>query len=129
MRKPCNKPGCPNLVDTRTKYCAAHAGEDRKRHREYEKRRKQDPALAEAARIRSTRQWKAVRRIKLGTHPLCEDPLRVHPGRTVPARQVHHIKPLATHPELAFHADNLMSVCHRCHRLVETRGMPPGGKV
>jgi predicted HNH restriction endonuclease len=29
--------------------------------------------------------------------------------------QVHHIRPLTTHPEMAFHGSNLMSVCTACH--------------
>ena len=53
--------------------------------------------------------------------PLCEDPFKDHERRddTETAKQVHHVKGLATHPELAYDLDNLMSVCTRCHAKLE----------
>lgn len=53
----------------------------------------------------------------LSMRPLCEDPHGDHArrNRTATATQVHHIKRLATHPELAFDFDNLLAVCTACH--------------
>ena len=44
---------------------------------------------------------------------LCQPCLRK--GMVTRATIVHHIKPLADYPELAFDADNLESCCHECH--------------
>ena len=33
------------------------------------------------------------------------------------AKEVHHIKELRDHPELAFDDDNLISLCTQCHNL------------
>ena len=67
---------------------------------------------AEARRIRGTYRWQKVRRLVMRERPLCE-------GCGMPAQQVHHIKPLHTHPELAFDDDNLSPVCTSCHSLIE----------
>ena len=40
-------------------------------------------------------------------------------GRIEPAKDVHHIKPISTHPELRLDWDNLMSLCRQCHRDIE----------
>jgi 5-methylcytosine-specific restriction endonuclease McrA len=58
-----------------------------------------------------------VRKSQLAREPLCFDPFSDHERRgvTATAMQVHHIRPLTTHPELAFHGSNLMSVCTACH--------------
>lgn len=36
-------------------------------------------------------------------------------GRNVAAAVVHHIKPAGEYPELAYRADNLVSLCQACH--------------
>jgi 5-methylcytosine-specific restriction protein A len=86
---------------------------------EYEARRRQDPALAEAQRLRSSMRWRKVRAIKLKRDPLCEDCLEHDVTR--PATQVHHMKGLAPHPELAFTMSNLRSLCTTCHAKREAR--------
>jgi 5-methylcytosine-specific restriction endonuclease McrA len=53
-------------------------------------------------------------------NPICEDPFNVHGSITASADQAHHIKPLLTHPELAFVLDNLMSLCTKCHARIES---------
>jgi len=40
-------------------------------------------------------------------------------GRVTIAEDVHHIKPIRTHPELRLVWDNLMSVCRECHKIIE----------
>ena len=56
----------------------------------------------------------------LSAHPLCEDCEQV--GRTTPATEVHHIRPVesaAGRPvdmqELAFNPCNLRALCKACH--------------
>ena len=115
MKKACSKPGCPNVV-SKGAYCERHAPAIKAaRNAEYDRRRASDPALAAAAAIRNSRDWQRARRMKLDQDPICQDPHGIHGSNPPLAKQVHHIKPLATHPELAFHAANLMSVCTRCH--------------
>jgi 5-methylcytosine-specific restriction protein A len=87
--------------------------------KEYEDRRRNDPALNEANRIRSSGRWKKVRRLKLQQDPLCED-CKEH-GVTTVATQVHHLKGVASHPELAFVMENLRSLCTTCHAKREAR--------
>lgn len=115
MKRPCRNPRCRALVD-RAGYCPACEHLSAERHRTYDRhRRAVVPELKVAAEIRNSTRWKKVRAQKLSEQPLCEDPHGRHPRRTVTASQVHHIEPLATRPDLAFSASNLMSVCTRCH--------------
>ena len=121
MKSPCKYPGCCELVD-KIGWCANHQSSATDRRKDYDKgRRTSDTALALAAEIRSGWRWKRVRRQKLMGWPLCEDPFSDHArrGATETAKQVHHVQGLATHPELAYVLDNLMSVCTRCHARLE----------
>jgi 5-methylcytosine-specific restriction protein A len=130
MKSPCRYPGCAALIDKHG-YCQAHKSASKQNRRDYEKyRRNLNPELKRSQDIRSTPRWKRVRLLKLSMNPLCEDPLGLHPHKSVTAAQVHHIKALVTHPELAFDFENLMSVCHACHSKVEKqtprkRDVPP----
>ena len=85
--------------------------------REYEERRRRDPALAEAQRLRRSQRWKQVRTLKLAQDPLCED-CQAH-GVTRAAEQVHHLVGLVERPDLAFVLANLCSLCTTCHALRE----------
>ena len=50
-------------------------------------------------------------------NPLC---MRCYEnGRVEPVQDVHHIKPIRTHPELRLDWDNLMSLCRQCHDEIE----------
>lgn len=50
--------------------------------------------------------------------------------------ETHHIKPVVTHPELAYEMSNLTTVCHDCHMKIHrgkemgrnTKGMPLAGR-
>jgi len=119
LKRPCHHPGCPNLVtiDRTTRYCADHAHKERQRPQDRRDTAGADDPAAIAFRIRSTPQWRKVRKVKLSMQPLCEDPHGDHRrfGVTVSAEQVHHIQPAGDRPDLAFVMSNLMSVCVRCH--------------
>lgn len=69
--------------------------------------------------------WRKLSESKRANDPLCEHCLR-H-GRTTPASEVHHIIPITTAPRLRLDYDNLMSVCHPCHKLLE--GADAGAKL
>lgn len=114
--QPCRQPGCAALAPSG--YCAAHARSDARRVYDQTKR-KADPALALAARIRNTAQWQKVRALHRQLSPLCCDPFGEHNGMPFPNQTSHHILPLATHPHLAYHLANLAPLCTACHARVE----------
>jgi 5-methylcytosine-specific restriction enzyme A len=117
--KPCPAPGCHALTTER--YCDVHKPMESAPRRRYDARRNADPVLGRNAKLRNSAQWQAVRRQVRAEHPLCEDPFKDHEriGVTESSEQVHHIKPLSTHPELAFTRSNLMAVCELCHAKIE----------
>jgi 5-methylcytosine-specific restriction protein A len=129
MKRPCSFPGCSSLLD-KSGYCERHKASAPKRHKIYDRHvRQRDPALAEAARIRSSPRWQRVRKQVLADQPMCQDPHGEHQraGVTRTATQIHHIQGLTTRPDLAFERDNLMAVCNACHARLEreVRRNPP----
>lgn len=70
-----------------------------------------------ARAIRASTRWTHVSTRHRKKYPLCADPFGHHAtdGIVVPVDDVHHVKPLEEHPELAFTESNLMSVCRACH--------------
>ena len=80
-------------------------------------------AKSRAKEIRATQRWKELSEHKRRINPLCEDPFEIHKreGVTTIADHAHHIKPVEERPDLAFTFDNLMSVCTRCHALIEEK--------
>lgn len=87
--------------------------------REYDRRRRADPALANAARIRSGARWQRCREQILVEHPLCLPCQEA--GRTTLAVEVDHIEPLHLFPELAYMASNLQPICRPCHAAKSAR--------
>ena len=85
--------------------------------REYEEKRRRDPALALARKLRSSNRWRKLRAIKLANDPLCVD---CH-DRTEAATQVHHVVPIVQRPDLAFVSGNLRSLCTTCHAKREAK--------
>jgi len=62
-------------------------------------------------------QWRKLSERFRKHNPLCQ---RCNmKGRVTVAEDVHHIKPIRTHPELRLVWDNLMSVCRECHKIIE----------
>lgn len=97
--KPCIIPGCGQYADG-SRHCAQH-------RQAFDKQRGTRQARGYDNR------WLKVRMLKLRRNPLCED--CYERGRHVPARQVHHMKPIERYPELRLNLDNLKSLCIRCH--------------
>lgn len=87
----------------------------------YEHRRRRDPSLAAAAKVRSSGAWAACRKAFRTAHPLCCDPLKLHADRAEPTQAVHHIRGLAqdaSHRN-ATSFDNLAPLCTACHARIE----------
>lgn len=108
-KRPCAKPGCPNLTDGR--FCERHQKEENKRYEKYDR----NPAV----RRRYGRVWKRIRDAHVSRFPYCQKCLES--GKLVPVAEVHHIKLLAeggTHER-----SNLISLCKSCHaRIHAERG-------
>lgn len=70
----------------------------------------------------NTERWRRLRAVQLAKQPLCEECMKV--GRYRLAELVHHREPietgvtLAEMEYLAFNADNLESICKKCHTAV-----------
>ncbi len=62
-------------------------------------------------------QWRKLS-VQFRIHnPLCQRCKQS--GRATIADDVHHIKPIKSHPSLRLVWDNLMSLCRECHKIVE----------
>ena len=72
-------------------------------------------------RIRHSRRMSAFARRFRTAHPLCCDPFGEHEkdGVSRLTNQMHHVKPLEAHPELAFVEDNCRPLCTGCHARIE----------
>ena len=112
LKRPCNKPGCPNLTDRKDGYCEQHAGWG---HRIYKQCRmdKAEQGLYQSA------QWRKLRALKLARDPLCEPCLKA--DWIKPAELVHHRQPIKQGGD-PFAWDNLESICVSCHNKAETHG-------
>ena len=88
------------------------------------KARNYHDGISRAKKIRSSHRWTKVSLLKRGKNPLCEDPFGDHArtNATVQAEEVHHKIPVEERPDLAFHEDNLLSVCRPCHERMEGNG-------
>ena len=96
---------------------------------EYERRRRADPALRQAQRIRNSARWQRFRNWFKRGHPLCCDPFGRHAddGVVVATAHAHHITSLTARPDLACVASNCAPLCSRCHAKVEA--MERAGKA
>lgn len=106
-KRPCNCPGCKELV--RTRFCDAHSKQEAQRYEMHQR----DPR----AREWYGKEWRRIREAYRRKHPLCEQCEAV--GRLRPAEEVHHILPLrdgGTHEE-----SNLRALCKRCHSEITAR--------
>ena len=106
-KKPCRYPGCHKL--THERFCDEHAKLEARRYEKYDR----DPAIKK----RYNRQWQRIRDRYIAEHPLCE--ICEKHGKTTPAEEVHHIKPLSdggTHD-----VSNLMALCKVCHSTITAR--------
>ena len=100
-KKPCARPGCPNL--THGRYCDDHAKEDMRNYNRHER----DPSTNKLY----GRDWKKIRAAFLSANPLCE--MCKDNGKFAPAIIAHHKIKLTNGGTNA--KDNLASLCESCH--------------
>ena len=120
MKRPCNYPGCPTLIE-RGAYCPTHQATRPDRHKAYNQGRQRDPATALAYKIRKSRKWLLIRSQVLADNPVCADPFGDHArmGVTRSSQQVHHLQGIVEHPHLWNVQTNLQALCTACHAKVE----------
>lgn len=106
-KRPCSRPGCPELTDGR--FCEEHAKDEVHRYERYDR----DPETKK----HYGRNWRRIRDRYIAEHPLCEKCKKE--GRLTPAQEVHHIVPLSqggtNDPK------NLMALCTSCHSEITAR--------
>lgn len=93
----------------------------RKYDKKYEGKRRADPLLELARKIRSSKRWKEIRIVALRRDKyLCVDPFGYHEddNRVEPALDVNHIFRLRERPDLCFELSNLASLCRDCHNRI-----------
>jgi 5-methylcytosine-specific restriction endonuclease McrA len=115
--KPCSYPGCRTLITSGAR-CEKHQAAQ---HSQYDQgRRRDDPALAMAKRIRDSSQWQKVRELFRARNPLCCDPFGEHGNNIESTEHVHHIQGLIVRPDLAYEWSNLAGLCAACHSRIES---------
>lgn len=97
---PCQHPGCPELVDSGTKFCDKHKA--------------LHPEVTRSASGRGYgRAWQKARKKYLAAHPLCVVCQRE--GRYVKATVVDHIIPHRGDEKLFWDRSNWQALCKPCH--------------
>ena len=112
LKKPCNYPGCSELVEAGKTYCEEHREDkqSRKKERDRQYNEKRDPKLR---KFYSSARWKKVRKRYISKNPLCEHCLER--DRVKPADVVDHIIPVKVDWSKRLDASNLQSLCNSCH--------------
>jgi 5-methylcytosine-specific restriction protein A len=62
-------------------------------------------------------RWDKLSRAKRAASPLCERCERL--GLVTVATEVHHVQKVSQRPDLKHEWSNLMSVCRKCHEILE----------
>jgi len=94
--------------------------------RAYEHKRMSDPKLAASKRFRNSRRWQRFRDWFKKKHPICCDPLGLHPNIVEQTAHVHHIIGITERMDLALVESNCAPVCIVCHNKLE--GLIRAGK-
>lgn len=84
---------------------------------DYEKRRRADPLLAQAAGFRDSTAWQKLRALVRETFPACCDPLGR--GCAEPMAIGHHIEPLVERFDLRLTFTNVAPLCTSCNGAIE----------
>ena len=107
-KRPCNKPGCPGLTDS--KFCTVHEPLGNQQNTERERWR------GTAASRGYDADWQRVRLEALKRDKyLCQNCLKN--DRITPATMVDHIIPIIVNPALRLVIENLQSLDDQCHAI------------
>lgn len=110
IRYQCNYPACNKTVEVKGELCSKHSAFASI----YNKKENQTETVSRWSKsandpLYNTRKWKNLRASHLETNPECAV------CGTTELLQVHHIKKPNGNEDLFYDADNLMTVCRRCH--------------
>lgn len=106
-KRPCLKAGCPRLVDSG--WCQDHAAVEKSQRNRWR-------GSAHSRGYGRAHQKVRAETMKRDCY-LCQRCLEQ--GRTTPATDSHHVKKLATHPDLHLEPSNRRSLCRECHEIEE----------
>ena len=118
---PCAKRGCAGL--TRQRFCDAHASLQREYETASLDRLREIRKPPERSALYASSAWKLMRDWQLNRSPLCDE-CRKH-GLAVAATDVDHVRAHRGDRALFFDAENLQSLCRKCHHrktMQETHG-------
>lgn len=111
-KRPCSKPGCPELTIER--YCVKHKHKVTENNRHYDRHVRDKKTVAFYHSI----EWQRVREQALiRDYGLCQHCLR--DKRITMADMVHHIQEVKKAWHLRLTLSNLLSLCNACHNKVD----------
>lgn len=126
--RPCNQPGCAQLVRPPESYCPTHKWTEEQRrayHRERHKRYDETKRDRRAKRFYDSAAWRRLRQaVLVRDNHLCVMCLERH--RVTAAEHVDHIVPIAEDWDRRLDPDNCRSLCHSCHSRRHAAERPPG---
>ncbi len=118
-KTPCREQGCPNLVNDYRESrgrCPKHAEEFNQQY---------DALRPSPSKRGYDGTWSEFRKMILAERPLCEEHKKI--GEIIPSLEIHHVKPITTHPELRLDPDNVVALCKPCHSAITLSRIHPGG--
>ncbi|MCL2225802.1 MAG: HNH endonuclease [Defluviitaleaceae bacterium] len=108
--KTCTYPGCSAL--TKSRRCEKHSTKNPNKESQYEYDRFRRDKSSKS--FYNSPEWIKLRKaVLVRDNHLCQHCLQA--GRLTPATTVHHKQHLRHRRDLALNADNLVSLCARCH--------------
>lgn len=106
--KPCNVPGCKNLIEHSKKFCLEHEEKERAMRRENNRLR------VSSSNRGYDSKWRKYRVRFLRKNPLCV--LCKEEGKITPATDVDHVIPvIGPSDSLFWDESNHQALCHSCH--------------
>ena len=110
----CQDPGCQRTAPKGERYC--DKCRDKAQQREAQQKREWEQQRGTSGQRGYDYRWQLFRKSYLTQHPLCV--LCSENGEAETANEIHHEKPIATHPELQYDETNLMALCKSCHNSI-----------
>lgn len=118
-KRPCSKPGCPNL--TAGSFCEDHQAEAERQKAEANRYYDQHLRDKRAEVFYKSKAWTAARlRVLSRDNYLCQECLRQ--GRITRADTVHHLVEIKENWSKRLKMDNLVSLCAECHNKAHAKG-------
>lgn len=112
-KRPCGRPGCPELVEVGATYCDQHKRERTRQYDQHWRDKRTHDYYGSAA-------WKKLRKMAMAEHGgLCQ--LCLADGVVRAAEVVHHLDELRKQASLGASLDRLQPLCRECHERIHDR--------